>query len=356
MKKELLLLVLVLIICVCMFEAYIRIIHWPVPLKNQYPIGMTEFNSERGYSLSPNFTGSFPYDKSIKININSKGLRDYEHEYTKKNGTLRIMILGPSIVFGPGLSYDEIFTALLEKRLNETRNVEVIKAGFGGYSWDQEKKYYYAEGYKYNPDILIVATVLHDLGTPQIEQIKKNFETYGTDLEQDSKFRVFIKKVCHSCVFAYSTVLKKDDTVYDSFYAKWENATLVSKYADDIAILDKNLKEKNTTMILLMFPNTWQFENYTGTYKKGKLPQQVVSKIAMENNIAFIDISQYLDTPNYLEYYVFNDDAHYNKKGNELLSEILYNDLLKSKQLTIQLEEKNQSSVSNAKISIRPPL
>ncbi len=327
--KQILYILVIIIVIALLFEIYIRIIHWPVPLKNQYPIGMTEFNSERGYSLSPNFTGSFPYDKSIKININSKGLRDYEHEYTKKNGTLRVLVIGDSLTFGIGLNYNDIYTTLLEKNLKKSENVEIIKAGVGGYEFSQEYQFYKDELYKYNPDMVIIETSIGDLSIPDIQHFKKNFEFYGTDLEQDSKFRVFIKKVCHSCVFAYYKFKSHDDTFGSHFFQPWENSSLTDGYYNSLLELKKELDEKNTTLVLVYFPLNWQFENSAYSSKANYLPQDKLKLITSKENISFFDLQPYLDSPGYEKYYQKNSNIYLNSEGSRLVAKILYNNLFK---------------------------
>ena len=52
-----------------------------------------------------------------QLTINSKGLRDREHEYEKPDGVRRILVLGDSYVWGYGVADDEVFTEVLEPDL-----------------------------------------------------------------------------------------------------------------------------------------------------------------------------------------------------------------------------------------------
>jgi hypothetical protein len=81
----------------------------------------------------------------VPVQINSKGLRDYEYAYEKPRGTYRVLVLGDSITLGWGVAFEETFSkrleAMLRSRNNQTRKyaaVEVINAGIGNYNTIQE--------------------------------------------------------------------------------------------------------------------------------------------------------------------------------------------------------------------------
>ena len=53
------------------------------------------------------------------ISTNSNGLRDYEHNYTKSENTIRIVMLGDSFVEGVEVALENTTSKLMEKKLNE---------------------------------------------------------------------------------------------------------------------------------------------------------------------------------------------------------------------------------------------
>lgn len=94
-----------------------------------------------------------------EVRINARGLRDREIGYDNPNGALRILSLADS--FGEALqvnleeTYHKQLEALLAGSLG--RPVEVLNAGVGGWGTDQEAIFYVAEGFRYNPDVVLLA-------------------------------------------------------------------------------------------------------------------------------------------------------------------------------------------------------
>lgn len=115
-----------------------------------------------GWVKTPNVEGEFIRGtQKIHAKFNSRGLRDMEYEYEKSDSTFRILVLGDSFTEGYDVEFEELFTEILEKNLNtylqkSGYRAEVINAGTGGYSTDQEYLFYLVEGYKYSPDIVLV--------------------------------------------------------------------------------------------------------------------------------------------------------------------------------------------------------
>ena len=97
------------------------------------------------------------------LTINSKGLRDQESSYDKPSHVTRILVLGDSYAWGYGVSNDEIFTEVMEREyLADGQNIEVINAGVSGWGTDQEYLFWIDEGYKYDPDVVVLAFFLNN--------------------------------------------------------------------------------------------------------------------------------------------------------------------------------------------------
>jgi hypothetical protein len=94
-----------------------------------------------------------------EVRINSRGLRDREIGYDNPDDALRILSLADS--FGEALqvdleqTYHKRLEALLEESLEQP--VEVLNAGVGGWGTDQEAIFYLAEGFRYEPDLVLLA-------------------------------------------------------------------------------------------------------------------------------------------------------------------------------------------------------
>ncbi|MBN1219658.1 MAG: SGNH/GDSL hydrolase family protein [Anaerolineae bacterium] len=94
-----------------------------------------------------------------EVQINARGLRDREIGYDNPTGAFRILSLADS--FGEALQVDlaDTYHKQLETLLADSLNrpVEVLNAGVGGWGTDQEAIFYVAEGFRYQPDIVLLA-------------------------------------------------------------------------------------------------------------------------------------------------------------------------------------------------------
>ncbi len=119
-----------------------------------------EYDPLLGWKNKAGSSGVFRTPERVtNILINSKGLRDGEHEYSK-NGRFRILILGDSFVWGYGIEMGKRFTEYLQALLGD--RAEVINAGVTGYGTDQELLYFREEGVRYSPNLVITAFGSHD--------------------------------------------------------------------------------------------------------------------------------------------------------------------------------------------------
>jgi hypothetical protein len=104
-------------------------------LRDSYEPGRTrlfQYDAELGWAPIPNASSSFTGTRSIEVRNNSLGLRDVEHDRTRKP---TVMVVGDSFVWGYDVEAHERFTELLRRELPATR---IVNAGVPGYGTDQE--------------------------------------------------------------------------------------------------------------------------------------------------------------------------------------------------------------------------
>jgi len=114
-----------------------------------------------GWSFAPNsHTRSVDTDRRLdyRVEINSWGWRDPERPRAKQPGRKRVLILGDSMVFGTGVQYGERFGDVLERALGD--DVEVVNAAVGGWGTDQQYLYLRREGFRLDPDVVILGLCL----------------------------------------------------------------------------------------------------------------------------------------------------------------------------------------------------
>ena len=115
-----------------------------------------------GWRHPPGHTGLWYDDHGefkTTVRINSKGLRDVEHAYEKPPGVFRILILGDSYMEALQVELEQSFPRLLEQELNQhsSERIEVINSGVASWGTDNELLYFRKEGYKYHPDLVLLA-------------------------------------------------------------------------------------------------------------------------------------------------------------------------------------------------------
>ena len=120
-----------------------------------------QYDSLLGWKNRPGASGWFSMpDSRTRVQINSRGLRDVEHGARDRRRP-RILVLGDSFTWGFGVEQGERYTDWLARLLGP--GVEVINAGVSGYGTDQELLYYRTDGFRYQPDVLLLEFELEDV-------------------------------------------------------------------------------------------------------------------------------------------------------------------------------------------------
>ncbi|HEX3244506.1 MAG TPA: SGNH/GDSL hydrolase family protein [Chloroflexota bacterium] len=115
------------------------------------------------FALKPGFQGR---SEGTWISVNSQGLRDGEYGAQPAPGTLRVLTLGDSVTFGPGVALEQTFSKVLERRLSAadaSRTYEVLNAGVVGYNTVQELTLFREVGTQYHPNLVVLTFLVNDL-------------------------------------------------------------------------------------------------------------------------------------------------------------------------------------------------
>ena len=111
---------------------------------------------------------AYIYELNLKNpNVGPQGLRDREFSLVPPEGTFRMMVLGDSLPYGPGISRDATFPKKLEWRLNGPfGKVEVLNTGVTGYNTYNERQWWLGRGRGFHPRVVIVSFCLNDVADP----------------------------------------------------------------------------------------------------------------------------------------------------------------------------------------------
>jgi hypothetical protein len=116
-----------------------------------------------GWTFEPGQTG-FKLDRrleyAVHARINSAGFHDVEHALAKPAGTLRIVLLGDSMLAGMQVPLEQTFARRLEALLNEQGDggtrFEVVNCATDGFGTAQAWLIYEARCRHYRPDLVLL--------------------------------------------------------------------------------------------------------------------------------------------------------------------------------------------------------
>jgi lysophospholipase L1-like esterase len=253
----------------------------------------------------------------VQFDTNSKGLRDREFSYEKPPGRLRIMMLGDSFTVGWGAKFDETFPKRIE-RMYADRGIqaEAINTGVGNYNTIQEVEYYLREGYKYNPDIVVLNFTFNDAEPVPVSSPPPT-----------------ILRICYSCIFVEGRI---DSVLRELFVKKdWADYYL-GLYGDDgqakgwldakayIAKLAAFTKAHGTKLLIASMPELHDVQHY-----RLQRITDLVHEAADENDVPFVDLLPYVQRVPSPELWVTPPDPHPNGLAHKLFAEGIFDALEK---------------------------
>jgi len=343
--KNVLLLFITLIIFFTIFEIIMRVVY-PDESLSQF----VEYDPLLGWRNKANTQGMLRIPEYVSnVKINSKGIRDEEHEYAKGSGIFRILVFGDSMTWGFGVEAEERYTDVLENMLNN--NFEVINMGTCGYGTDQEYLLLNEDGIKYNPDLVIFDFDIYTDACDVFNTVryryysKSKFEIVNDELiltnvpvPRSPKLYLKINRVfsgLRSYVFIRDKILsikfmknklaetlqyrnhsKCDDSVLESE----EVMHLVTKILSEVNSL---VKSNNGELVVIIIPNKEQVFAEGSTFKNDFLKE-----FGLEENIKIIDLLPgFKESVNEEGDLYYKQDLHLNKNGHKFAAELIYKEL-----------------------------
>ena len=135
-------------------ELYLRYVA-PAPIMPRYVVATS-------YGVRANQPNVTYYHTTpecyVRMEINSNGIRsNREIPYKKRPGLKRIIVLGDSYGMGYEVDLDEMFVTQMQRRLEEAGvDCEVVNLSVSGHGNAEELITLRAEGFKYEPDLVLV--------------------------------------------------------------------------------------------------------------------------------------------------------------------------------------------------------
>ena len=297
--------ILIIILTYALFEAYFRYVY-----DASDGLGFLKVN-ERWRNRHVVYNNYFMRDKNFDVN--------------KKEGIVRIGILGDSITFGGGIeNINDRFSNILEKKLKDSgHNVEVYNLGKPGYDTEGEIQVY--EGIKnLNFDIIVWEYFLNDIqllgkstGTPIIV---KNSKT--------GKLAQFLSEKSFLFDFLYwRTSQRYNKTLGELRNAdleRYHDADQLKLHQQEISAFLKNLHKENKKVMIIIFP----FLYFLGQYYPAEDVHEIMSNHFKQNEVEVIDLKGYLKGNNGRDLWASEFDSHPNEYVHKIAASKLYEKIL----------------------------
>lgn len=269
----------------------------------------------------------------IEVESNSMGLREREYSLPKPANTLRIVLLGDSFVFGERVDADERFGARLEEYLSEKaildgRTIEVLHLGLGSWNFISESNWGRRQLSLLQPDLVVLLTVINDLDDSDGVRGFGSKANFSPLRRSHANARVTTNHAVAYLGFRMATPLHEA--------RDYESRQRFAEAKREVHKLEQLCDDLGTKFLLLVH---WGAR----------------SVIVQENIVGDMDAEQVAYLPSSfaknMDYWADPNDSHWNAKGHELVSRILYGwirsqDLFPELQLESWPEAEDYSRVS----------
>lgn len=345
---------------------------------------LTQFDPLLGWSKIPGKIGRHITDEySITEQINSRGMRGPEYNLNKSDDEFRVLVLGDSFAEGYTVEFNQLFSEIMKRKLNEHPDdrYEVINAGTGGYSTDQELLLFQNQGKLYWPDLTVLLFYYNDVwynqSTSYWRGAKPMFAMNGTSLtltnvpvpqpdtpatsvlarlkswvNRNSYLYVGIKQIGrspspHDTTLQGIGVTSEDDldrifrTEFSVFKRPYDARTAGAWRVTEalLAQLKRETALAGSRLVVFYVPPRFSIytDEWATTVPDGALPGEVwryewpaveMAAICARLGVAFIDptarfttAAEELAAQQYRLY--FERDPHWNGRGHELVGQIL---------------------------------
>lgn len=269
-----------------------------------------KFYSDSTGGWRPNTKGS-ACGKSV--NINSLGLRGKEIDLNSNKE--KILLLGNSILFGPGVDDSLTIAGIMQKRLNSC----IINTGVVGYNISNyiDVLNYWIKKTSINKVLLFYC--LNDVY--KVQYIETGFGNIGkyilSFLKSKSKLYMFIKNIVSDRSRIYF--------LYDEQYYKKDNL-LLNNALNNIYNLYNICNENKIKFTIVLLPYEYQLRNKE--LKEVWAPQELLIKYFEEKTIPYIYINN-LGAESSKLFYLYADGMHLSAKGHKAVADIVINYLNK---------------------------
>jgi lysophospholipase L1-like esterase len=292
------------------------------------------------YTLKPDSVAEFSTQLgSVHYRINGVGLRGPEITRQKPPQVCRVLLLGDSVTFGFGVSYEQTFAAQLQARLSPqgacgtgfqpvepglqaraTPRVEVLNAAAGGYNTYNERVFYETRGHLFQPDLVLLMVCPNDVDNPlfhfeynsaarfstlpneAIPNVPEFQRVLAQRKERPAGRPSFLRQVARVSIrysaFAHlvgSSAHPDPHSGHQWEACVWalgrEDSMELAWFSKQVIALNQAVNSDHAALGVVLVPLSWQLADETDLSLPGRAN---LASLCRKNGIAFLDTSEFL--------------------------------------------------------------
>jgi lysophospholipase L1-like esterase len=274
-----------------------------------------------------NFTG---FSEGTWVTTNSRGLRERELPLAKPAGTRRILFLGDSVTFGPGVRDDEPYARLLEADLKAdgAGQVETINAGVVGYNTIQELGRLDEAGLAYQPDTVVLTFLVNDL--------LETFSIFDHQYEPTGPLawaKVWLRRNSNLYRFVQDVYWRGAQELRRSQDGPTEALRKRDRLEERLATLDQIIQTSRAhgaNFLLVLYPDNLDDPVSPGPSGERLTMRQELVRFAEREQVPYVDLTATLGDvrdPRARDYRL-KEDPHPSVAGHRVIAEALRGPLL----------------------------
>ncbi len=249
----------------------------------------------------------------IEYRINSLGFRGDEYPLDKKEGVLRIAVIGDSVTWGYAEvrdTYPNIMERLLKDKLGRD-DIEILNFGVEGTDTKHHLRILEERVMEFNPDLVILGFCLNDIRFLELNPAVLMFL-------ENMKFAdyIFMKLVNFTTSVRARLKIVTSDSYFKEILNLYNVPSEVSELRNVVSAMKKVLDEREIGFAVVIFPFRQQFFN-----NPSFTPQRAVKDICREAGIPVLDLYSMLRKHDPERLYLKGDVVHFSSYGNKVIAE-----------------------------------
>jgi len=352
------------ILALGLLEAALQLMHYGDNQPNRLR-EFIEYDPLLGWKNKRNCSGDVhTTEYQLRVEYNAKGVRGLERDYAKPPQVFRVVILGDSFVDAWMVQTQDRMSEVLEKTLGPL--VQVIALGVAGYSTDQELLLLETEGWKYQPDLVVLAFYFNDVLYNDNHRVASGVEKPVFAMDYAGNLTLTNVPVPRPVMHALKDKLKLYELIrtavisYPWLYSLAAKAGLAylpranalpSKLPDEFMVYDKistpqlkriwgvtqallrRMKEetdkRKVKLVVFyvpekmeVYPDEWTSSHIPPQYDPGEVARNLV-RICRAEDIPYIEPSERFREVAQKSRLYYKYDIHWNPAGHRLAGEML---------------------------------